>query len=281
MGVMSASSYRIATVWGIPIRLHVSLVFTVLLFMVRFGIFTGLLLEFGLVTSIVLHELGHSLVSIRKGCRVREITLMFIGGAAKMESIPSRPLDEFFMAVAGPAVSFVLGMALVPLGMNLPLPPVRTVGINVVELIGWANLTLLVFNLVPAFPMDGGRVLRAALTPKLGRLKATFVAARLGRIIAILFAVVGLARFNDGYWILVFIAAFVYIAAGNEYRIVRMQERAGHTQGPWTGFRRGPGRDEDDEIVRIGPPPYAGKEGETEAEIRKQGDRNPFGRFFQ
>ncbi|NQT92172.1 MAG: site-2 protease family protein [Lentisphaerae bacterium] len=275
------SSYRIATVWGIPIRLHVSLLFTVLLFMVRFGIFTGLLLEFGFVTSIVLHELGHSLVSIRKGCRVREITLMFIGGAAKMESIPTRPLDEFFMAVAGPAVSFVLGMTLVPLGMNLPLPPVRTVGINVVELIGWANLTILVFNLVPAFPMDGGRVLRASLTPKLGRLKATFVAARLGRIIAILFAVVGLARFNDGYWVLVFIAAFVYIAAGNEYRIVRMQERTRQAHTHWTDFQGEPVHAEDDDKVRIGPPPYAEGSDETEAEIRADSDRNPFGRFFQ
>lgn len=278
---MSATSYKVATVWGIPIRLHVSLLFMVLLFMVRFGVLAGLLIEIGLVTSIVLHELGHSLVSIRKGCRVREITLMFIGGAAKMESIPTRPLDELFMAVAGPAVSFTLGVGLVALGAMLPLPPVRAVGINVVELIGWANLMLLVFNLVPAFPMDGGRVLRAALTPRLGRLRATFVAARLGRIIAIVFAVVGLVRFNDGYWVLVFIAAFVYIAAGNEYRFVRTQESTGHTHGPWAGFRRGPGWDGDDEKVRIGPPPYAGKEGETEAEIRKQGDRNPFDRFFR
>jgi Zn-dependent protease len=264
------SSFKIARVWGIPIRLHVSLALVVVLLVLRYGPLTGLLLEAALVLSIVLHELGHSLVALRKGCRVREITLLCIGGAAQMERIPTRPLDEFLMALAGPAVSFAIGLLCVLAGPHLPLPHVRGYPVNLVEVVGWGNFGLVTFNLLPSFPMDGGRVLRAALTPRLGRLRATFIAARLGRILSILFGVYGF--FTDN-WILVFIAFFVFTAAGNEYRHVQMQEAAARTPPfSWAppGAEDEPGvPPPDDETVTIGPPPY-GDADESSARIRRR-----------
>jgi len=269
------SSYRIGNVFGIPIRVHISLLIMVLFLVLDFGVLNGLLIELGLASSIVLHELGHSLVAIHKGCRVRGITLMVIGGAAQMERIPTRPLDEFLMAVAGPLVSLALGLLGFFGGGYLPLPEVRPYPVNVVQFVGLINLGLTFFNLLPSFPMDGGRVLRALLTPRMGRLKATFVAARLGRIMAICF---GLYAFlsRPTKWILVAIAIFVYIMAGNEYRFVEMQERARGFGGfdpraddAWDGG----GNDK----VTVGPPPYS-RGRKSKSEIRSAED-DPFDSF--
>jgi len=113
---MFKASYKIATVWGIPIKIHISLIFLLAFLAWRSGalgnwrsLFEILLLETIVFSSIALHELGHSFVALRKGVRVREITLMFMGGAAQMEEIPRKPADEFLMAIAGPAVSVALG----------------------------------------------------------------------------------------------------------------------------------------------------------------------------
>ena len=225
-----------------------------------FGAITGLLLEIGLLLSIVLHELGHSAVAMRKGCRVREINLTCLGGAAVMERIPTRPLDEFLMAIAGPMVSLVIGLTAFFGGAYLPLPEFGQGGPNIVQVIGWVNFILLGFNLLPSFPMDGGRILRAFLTPKLGRLRATAVAARLGRIMAVLFGIYGFLNSN---WFLVFIAFFVYVAAGNEYRYVQMQEAA--KQGGFR-FSDGPDGQEPEDRVQVSPPPYRRGRG-TEADL--------------
>ena len=176
--------------------------------------------------SVALHELGHSYVALRKGCRVRQITLMCIGGAAQMEQIPRRPRDEFLMAIAGPAVSLLIGAIALPGGLYLI---VTTTGVwrylsSFLFAVGVMNLGWVVFNLLPAFPMDGGRILRAMLTPKLGRLRATSVAARLGKLIAIAFGILGFAYY--GYFMLVVIAFFVYAAADNELKLVQLQETA-------------------------------------------------------
>ena len=252
---MFKSSYKIATVAGIPIKIHISLLVMVLVLAGRFGLVTGIILELGLVISIVLHELGHSLVAIRKNCRVREITLMCIGGAAQMEKIPTRPLDEFLMAIAGPAVSLALGFGCVYLGAwTAWLPVVKGIPLNIIQLLGYINIGLVIFNLIPAFPMDGGRVLRAAMTPKLGRLRATFIAARLGKILAVLFGIRGFFMHD---WILVLIAFFVYIAAGNEYRAVQVHEAIKRGQFNWAGFEHVYGAEEPEDQVIIGPPPYA------------------------
>jgi Zn-dependent protease len=245
----------------------------VLFLVMEFGLLTGLLVELGLAASIILHELGHSLVAIRKGCRVRRITLMVIGGAAQMERIPTRPLDEFLMALAGPMVSLTLGLLGFFGGGRLPLPPVHPYPVNVVQFLGLINLGLTFFNLLPSFPMDGGRVFRALLTPKLGRLRATFVAARLGKIMAICF---GLYAFlsTPRKWILVAIAIFVYVMAENEYRHVEMQERGKGRGGfPPCGDDAW-GNGANDDKVSISPPPY-GRGRKSKSEIRPA-DEDPF-----
>lgn len=263
---MIRSSYKIATVWGIPIRLDATLLLAAFLLTSRFGLTTGLLLTVGLILSIVLHELGHSWLALRYGCRVRDITMTCLGGAATMEAVPTRPLEEFLMAVAGPAVSLVLGLAGVFGGPHLPLPVHPRYGLNVVELAGVMNFFLLGFNLLPAFPMDGGRILRAALTPRLGRLRATAVAARLGRVLAVLFGFHGVF---SGNWILVFIAFFVFIAAGREYEWVRMQEAERQGGFPFSSIFGAPDPRPPEDRVEVSPPPYARGRG-TRADLHRE-----------
>ncbi len=285
------TSFQVARVFGIPIRVHITLLFTLFMFMQEFGLVWGLPVALGFVLSIVLHELGHSLVAIRQGCRVRRIDLLFIGGAAQMESLPSKPMEEFLMALAGPAVSFGLGIGMIRLGRHVPLPPL--VGDwNLIEFLGGMNIGLLIFNLLPAFPMDGGRLLRALLARKMGRLRATFVAARLGRVLAIflgLSAYFGLRPvISPRSWTLVAIAFFVFIAAGHEYEIVRREEQARSGGWPFGGFGPPPGGggepDEngpsDDETAIVGPPPYR-REPPTRVEVRPAEEENPFRRFFR
>jgi len=282
---MFGSSYRIATIWGIPIKIHISLIVLLVIVALQGGIAGGpetllflILLEFCIFASIALHELGHSFVAMRKGCVVREITLMFIGGAAQMEQIPVRPKDEFQMAVAGPMVSLLLGLTgfgagglLVSEGWNFLGSVILTAGI--------VNFMLAGFNLLPSFPMDGGRVLRALLTPKLGRLRATFIAARLGKMTAVLFGICGLLL-NPHRWILVAIAFFIYIAAGHEYRLVQIQEAAKRQGfGTWTPFGQQWNSHDDDEKVLISPPPYERGPG-SKADIHLSDDDDPFKRHF-
>jgi len=142
--------------------------------------------------------------------------------------------------------------------------------------VGWMNLFLVGFNLLPSFPMDGGRVLRALLTPKLGRLRATFIASRLGKIMAILFGVFG---FLSSHWILVAIAFFIFIAAGNEYRLVQLQEAAkqqGFGFGSWEPWEE----NNPDDKVSISPPPY--EDGpDRQTDIHSSDDDNPFTGIFR
>ena len=256
-----------------------------------------LLLEILIFTSIALHELGHSFVAIRKGCRVREITLMFIGGAAKMEQIPTRPRDELLMAIAGPAVSLLIGGIGMAAGIPMVLKGSSSLLIghvgSVIFMAGLANLILAGFNLIPAFPMDGGRVFRALMTPHHGRLKATYLASRLGRVIAIAFFIIGLfglesvrifgySIFRPGNPFLVLIAVFIFITAGREYRMVQFEElmkRRGFGAA-WPGMAQPPEPDLDDDTVLISPPPYAeGPDSKSELHHGNEDD-NPLRRFF-
>jgi Zn-dependent protease len=195
-------SFQVGRLWGIPIRVHVTLLIVLPLIAFDFGlalrppsIIWGVVAAIGLFTSIALHEVGHSLVGARKGCPARDILLLPIGGLAQLESMPRDPRDEFQVAIAGPAVSFLLaiigwaaGIALSSAGMHRPG--------TVIMLLGAVNLMLALFNLLPSFPMDGGRIFRAWLTPKLGRLTATRVAAKVGRFMAIVFGIIGLLKLN-------------------------------------------------------------------------------------
>jgi Zn-dependent protease len=293
------ASYRIARVWGIPIRVHLSLaVFLAILAVAggwagaqsygRLGALRGtaelLGVALGIFTSIALHELGHSLVAMAKRCRVRDITLFFFGGVAQMERIPARPRDEIEMALAGPLVSAALGAVIWVGGGFLPLPveswPMpflrsRELVCNLVQLVGVVNFGLTAFNLLPAFPMDGGRVLRALLVRRFGRLGATRLAARLGKLIAVVFVIRGLAHFSTG-WYLALMGFFLYGAAAREYRHERMLHRARHGGGSfgfpfeWFGAPDDspPPEDDGDDRVVISPPPYE-RGPDREAEIRR------------
>lgn len=245
-------SVKIGTVKGIEIRIH----FTFLLIIVwaamegvlRPGsgwsrVIFGVLSTCLLFVCVVLHELGHSLVTIHLGGRVRNITLLPIGGVAQMESLPDRPLAELAIAIAGPAVNFAIaaGLAVVALPMiyaEIPTDllattqPVRAwyvLFVFVVRLLfdlldsmDWrtlllyllgANISLGLFNLLPAFPMDGGRVLRGLLGLYLNHLRATQIAIHVGRAFAVVLGFFGILSTN---WILVLIAAFIFISAGQE-----------------------------------------------------------------
>lgn len=253
---MFGTSYQIARIQGIPIRVHVTMLLVLPLIALDFGMLLGphsfgwgLLAAAGLFLSVALHELGHSMVAVRKNCRVRQILLLPIGGMAQMESIPTDPNDEFQMAIAGPAVSAGLWLIGWALGDALLSAGLARAG-TVVRLLGSVNLLLVLFNLLPSFPMDGGRIFRAWLTPKVGRLLATKIAAKIGRLMAIVFGIVGLLKLN---FFLVLIAIFIYQAAGAEYRMVRIQEAAGRTQsGPWVSMH-----DEwPEEDITVSPPPF-------------------------
>lgn len=163
--------------------------------------------------SVLLHELGHALMARRYGIRTRRIILSPIGGLAQLEGMPANPRHELAVALAGPAVNLVLAGVLWILGAG------ATGGFGLLTGLMWANLTLGVFNLVPAFPMDGGRALRAFLATRTSDLNATEIAARVGKITAFAMGVIGL--FTN--WILLAIAIFVWFAANAELRAARAE----------------------------------------------------------
>jgi Zn-dependent protease len=214
-------SFAILRVWGIPIRLHLSIVLIVPILLLDFDLEHALVYGVGLFVSITLHELGHCFVAIRKGCRVSEILLLPIGGVARMERIPERPRDEALMAIAGPAVSLFLFVVLFfgggPASHIVALFTGEPVALNIFQQLGATNMVLLMFNLIPAFPMDGGRLLRAWLTRSLGRLRATLAAALLGKAGAVILMFIGCTA---EIWTLIAVGVFVFIAAGLEYRAV-------------------------------------------------------------
>jgi Zn-dependent protease/CBS domain-containing protein len=169
----------------------------------------GIVLAVGLFVSVLLHELAHAVVALRSGARVHSITLMMLGGVTRMET-DVRPEREAWMAFAGPLMSFAIAAVSFALYRLLPLPAGPSAALEVFAV---TNAILGVFNLLPAFPMDGGRVLRGLLAPRFGSDRATAVATTLGKIMAIVFALVGLLTFN---LVLVLIAAFVYMGASAE-----------------------------------------------------------------
>jgi Zn-dependent protease len=238
----------IGSVFGIPIRLHISLLIVVFLLAVfsGLGLLGTLVLTAGIFGSVALHELGHSVVARAKGGYIHEIVLYPFGGAAKISNIPTRPVDEILVALAGPGVSLLLALIFH--------------GFELFRFLAYINAILFFFNMLPVFPMDGGRVLRAALTLRRGRLEATRTAATVGKVFCILFVVVGLFGLNVelGFigplrpnFMLAFIGLYIYHAGQMEYRMVRMEHQANH----FSGFRDG------HMDVEVSPPPYATRPG--------------------
>lgn len=169
----------------------------------------GIVLAVGLFVAVLAHELAHSLVALRFGAKVRSITLMMLGGVSLIDGELS-PFREAWMAFAGPLASFAIAGVSFALARLLPLPPGPFAALVVFAM---TNTTLGVFNLLPAFPMDGGRVVRGLLARRIGKERATRFAARLGRVMAVAFAVYAALTVNA---ILLLIAWFVWVGAGAE-----------------------------------------------------------------
>ena len=212
----------IGTYFGIPLKVHATFPLIVLVYAAvawRGG--TGAdalhtaLLVLGLFVCVVLHELGHCLQARRYGVRFRDIVLFPIGGVARAESIPDRPRHEILVALAGPAVNFLIDATLFGVLATLNIPPH---GEGYWVELAWANLGLGVFNLVPAFPMDGGRVLRGALATRLPYLQATRRACAVGQLVALGFATIAFLDFS--FAMLAVIAVLVFVGGMLEERAI-------------------------------------------------------------
>jgi Zn-dependent protease/CBS domain-containing protein len=230
-------SWRIFRVAGIGI--HVHLTFPLLLiwggvtqYMGR-GSWNDAWIGVGFIlvlfVIVVLHELGHAMAARRYGIRTLDITLLPIGGLARLERMPEEPKQELVVALAGPAVNVALALLLFAvvsggwqLAHWLDVPPA---GFKFLVNLMWINIVLAVFNLLPAFPMDGGRVLRALLATRMSYVRATNIAARVGQAMAVLFGIVGWFVVHNP--MLVLVAFFVFMGAAQEAMMVRTRSALG------------------------------------------------------
>ena len=233
-------SIKIFKVKGIDVKVHLTFVLILIWAAYQWSVSTGEGLMgavFGIVatlllfTSVTLHEFGHSLQALKFGINVHDITLMPLGGLARLDEIPEDPVKEIRIAIAGPLVNFMIAGVLIVIGLLLNTQAI----ISLEELfssmgqVSWngmlayltmTNLLTGLFNLIPAYPMDGGRILRAALAKKMDRSKATNIAVNVGQGLAFVF---GLWGFINGSYTLVLIAIFVWMGAGQEGKDVALK----------------------------------------------------------
>lgn len=228
-------SWKIARFWGIDIYMHAT--FLLIVLWVGFSywvqmhnwaaVFGGIAFILALFVCVVLHEYGHALTARRYGIRTRDITLYPIGGVARLERIPDEPIEELWVALAGPVVSTAIAAALFLVFIASGGRPVLGVAAlqtgSFIERLMAVNVLLVLFNLIPAFPMDGGRVLRALLAMRMDYLHATQIAAGVGQAMAFVFGFVGLMT---DPWLL-FIALFVWIGAEQESSMARIKSSLG------------------------------------------------------
>lgn len=180
---------------------------------------TGTLLAF--FTCVVLHELGHSFTALHYGIGVRRILLMPIGGMAEFDAIPRQPSREFLITLAGPAVNFAIAAVLWATVGFAENSEYTLTAHGLAQLLLHANLVMGCFNLLPAFPMDGGRILRALLASRMPYLRATRVAATVGKVVC----AVGIAyALWQSWWMLAILFGFIFFAGEAEYRTVRRRE---------------------------------------------------------
>jgi len=188
----------------------------------------GVLFILAIFLCVVLHEFGHALMARRYGIATRDIILLPIGGVARLEKIPSQPMQELWVALAGPAVNVVIAAALfVWLQATASWEPLQRLTVTtgpLLERLMAVNLFMIAFNMIPAFPMDGGRVLRAVLAMRLAYGRATRIAASIGRAIAISFGLMGFF-YNP---LLLLIAVFVWLGATQEAALARIKSAVGN-----------------------------------------------------
>jgi Zn-dependent protease/CBS domain-containing protein len=222
-------SLKIGTVAGTAVRIHVTfLLFLAWIFGVSYfaggpaAAWGGLLFMVLLFLCVLLHEFGHIFTARGFGVKTPDVILLPIGGVSRLERIPEKPSEEFLIAIAGPLVNVAIAVLLVMVG-GAHLDFKRLAALNIsgslIDELAAVNVFLAVFNLIPAFPMDGGRVFRAILATRLGYVHATEIAAMIGQWVA--FALGFLGLFGD--WILIFIAIFVYLAASAEAHVVAIR----------------------------------------------------------
>lgn len=228
---------RLFSVKSIPVAAHWSLLLAVGLFAWRTGsVAMGAVVAALLFGSVLLHELGHALVAVKLGLPIAGIDLHVFGGTAKMAEAPRSPREELLVAIAGPVVSLLLGIV-ASVGLWL-LPTTLAAWTPVLSYVAVANVTLFAFNLLPALPMDGGRVLRALLASRKGFVKGTRQAVRVGRVVAIALAVVGV--FYDPW--MVVMAGFVWMLGRGELAQVEQSvalDRLGMSfRDPWARYRK-------------------------------------------
>jgi Zn-dependent protease/CBS domain-containing protein len=217
-------SFKIGRFSGIDVRVH----WTFLLLLAFFafigyqssgslaGALTPTAVIVALFLCVLLHEFGHSLVAQRLGIEIHSITLLPIGGVSNLESLPEKPADEVKITLAGPLVNVVLAPMFFGLGLLLGAEPRMPT-----DLFTGINVVLALFNLIPAFPLDGGRVLRGLLATRLGALRATDIASRVGQLFAAAFFLIGLL---GGNFLLALIAVFIFFGANGEAQMVRQRE---------------------------------------------------------
>jgi len=223
-------SVNIGRIAGTAVRIHITFVlFLGWIFIASWysggpqAAWSGLAFMILLFACVLAHEFGHIFTARAFGVSTPDVTLLPIGGVARLERIPEKPSEELLVALAGPAVNVVIAVALV-LFANANLNPqglaaVESARISMVDRLAAVNLFLAIFNMIPAFPMDGGRVLRALLAIRLGHVRATEVAASIGQFVAFGLGFLGLF----GNPLLIFIAIFVYLAASSEAQLVAMR----------------------------------------------------------
>lgn len=224
-------SFKIAEYKGIPVKIHAT--FLLIILWVAISHWTqgqniamtmqGILFVLALFACVVLHEFGHALMAQKYNIKTRDITLLPIGGVARLERMPEDPRQELWVAIAGPAVNIVIAAVIfIGLHLTIALEPLSSLTItsgSFFERLMVVNIFLVVFNMLPAFPMDGGRVLRSLLAMRMDYARATQISATIGQGMALLFGFWGF--FSNPF--LIFIALFVWIGAAQEAHMAQMR----------------------------------------------------------
>ena len=224
-------SLKIASISGIEVRIHLTfLLFLAWIWLSRYraggtpGAIQGVLFILALFGCVLLHEFGHAFAARGFGITTPDITLLPIGGVARLSRIPDKPWEELLVAIAGPLVNVVIAATLIfVLHASVALDQITDLESPRAEFLGtlaYVNVMLVLFNLIPAFPMDGGRILRALLAMTMPYVRATQIAAWIGQALAIVFGILGF--FVNP--LLVFIAFFIFAGAQQEAAMARFRD---------------------------------------------------------